>query len=864
MKYSVLLLVLVVLSAGTSYAQRGNRKGHQMAPPPSSWKIPAAPVVSPKNAPKGFAVEEGFRIELVAAEPMIHDPVALAFDGNGRIWVAEMLGYMPDIEGKTESKTYGRISVLEDTDDDGAIDRHTVFLEKVLLPRALALVDAGSALLFSDNASLYEVEIKIDDEGKITPGKQTLVDKDYAKGGNPEHKSNGLLHGLDNWIYSAASSVRFRKIDGKWVKEKTDRRGQWGIDQDDYGHLFTNTNSNFVSGEDVPPNVKVDNPNHRFRSKGTFRMKDQKVWPSRINPGVNRGYMEATLDEKGFLRGPTAASGLAVYRGDQFPGEYYGNLFLNEPSGNFVKRAVMQENESGFREVNSAYEGKEFFTSTDERSRIVNCYTAPDGTLYLVDFYRGILQHAVYMTSFLREQVEERELQFPVGLGRIWRIAHDGGRERGPMPKMQNESGIELVAHLGHRNGWWRNTAQRLIVERGADEKTIGALRSMVTKPINHLALIHAMWALEGLGEFNQHCVRAGLKSKHPRGVAETIRVAGESLAHSQDEKEIVLEILQKQIGNKNIFVQRSLAASLGHFGVSAHSSIAVLLAKYPNDELLTDLVMSGISGDELVLFQKTPEGHLIRTSLIEAVVRSGDFEKITRLMGIVSKAADYRSLSKVLAENRRTDDVVKLLTVINSPSVNAQMYRAVVVGLLDAGKNPKFKPMPLKERHPIFKKPGMNNLAGLFVIGNVKKVVYLKTEADKKQFKLGETHYQKICLPCHQVHGKGQAFLAPPIVGSDWTMGPKKRLIALTMDGAQGPIKVLGKIYKAPDIQPLMPGLRANPELNDEQLAAILTYVRNAWGNGASPVSASEVKKYRESTELRAPYSPEELMKIR
>ena len=184
------------------------------------------------------------------------------------------------------------------------------------------------------------------------------------------------------------------------------------------------------------------------------------MWPSRINPGVNRGYMESTLDEDGYLRGPTAVSGLAVYRGDQFPDDYYGSLFLNEPGGNLVKRAVMAEKEDGFREVMSAKEGEEFFTSTDERSRIVNCYTAPDGTLYLLDFYRGILQHAVYMTSFLRKQVEERELHHVPELGRIWRVIHEKGKDRRPAPNMQNESTVDFGRSFG--------TSQWLVANDGA------------------------------------------------------------------------------------------------------------------------------------------------------------------------------------------------------------------------------------------------------------------------------------------------------------------------------------------------------------------------------------------------------------
>src|SRR5690606_35594413 len=143
-----------------------------------------------------------------------------------------------------------------------------------------------------------------------------------------------------------------------------------------------------------------------------------------INPGVNRGYMEGTLDEKGYLVKPTAVSGLAFYRGDQFPKAYYVQIFVPEPGGNLVKCLTVEEGENGRRLLKSATPGREFLTSTDERSRIVNAHNAPDGSLYLVDLYRGILQHRVYMTSYLRAQVIERKLDEHIGLGRIWRVTH--------------------------------------------------------------------------------------------------------------------------------------------------------------------------------------------------------------------------------------------------------------------------------------------------------------------------------------------------------------------------------------------------------------------------------------------------------
>jgi mono/diheme cytochrome c family protein len=159
---------------------------------------------------------------------------------------------------------------------------------------------------------------------------------------------------------------------------------------------------------------------------------------------------------------------------------------------------------------------------------------------------------------------------------------------------------------------------------------------------------------------------------------------------------------------------------------------------------------------------------------------------------------------------------------------------------------------------------PTRKKLAALFKVGTGEEEVFLRTDAHRDQFKLGETHYQRICLGCHQVHGNGQQYVAPPLVGSEWVLESDKRLVAILMDGLMGPIEILGKTYTVPEIQPMMPGLRANPEFTDEQLAAIATYVRNAWGNGAPPVAVETVTNYRRSVAPRAPWTPGELLKVK
>lgn len=849
MRRIVFFFVLSATISSLAIAQRGDRKGHDMQPPPAHWKIPPAPVLTAERAIKSLAVEDGFEVELVAAEPMIHDPVALAFDGNGRIWVAEMRGYMPNIDGKGEDVENGRIVVLEDTDNDGSIDKSTVFLDKLVMPRAVALGGADKILQWANGSTLFETEINIANDGTISAGKTNASLPDYAHGGNPEHKENGFMPALDNWRYNSKSDKRYKKIDGKWVNEKTESRGQWGISQDNYGRLFTNTNSNFVTADALAPGLSIRNKNQDFTARKTTGMKDQKTYPSRINPGVNRGYIKGTLTEDGYLYKPTAASGLAVYRGDQFPSEYSNSLFLNEPGGNLVKRALLKESPEGGYEITPAYEGSEFFTSTDERSRIVNCFTAPDGTIYLVDFYRGIIQHAAYVTSYLRAQYEERALDVPVGLGRIWRVRHTKGKPRGEAPKMQQETSVELVAHLSHPNGWWRDTAQRLIVERG-DKSAVTPLRKMLATSDNHLARVHAAWTLEGLGELAAADVAAGVKSDHPWAVAETIR-ASDSFAGDKT----IFAALTPALKSKSIVVQRQLAASLGLHGEAGVKELAKLMAG-SNDQQVGALAISSASGHEAKLLAALPEKHGARRSLITTAVRAAGSES-GELAASVKFDDDFYHIAKDTAKSRNTKAVTPLLAFAGSD----KQKKKIREGMLSAAKDKKFKKMSIGSL------PGSEDAkfaAALFTTKSAKEISFLKTAQHKKQFTEGKANYARLCIACHMPDGKGQLALAPPLINSEWVSGPDNRLIAIIMDGAMGPIHVNGKKYEAPAIQPLMPGLRANPEFTDADLASVMTYIRNDWGNGAKPISAEQVKSYRDKNPIHAPFTEKELKAIK
>jgi mono/diheme cytochrome c family protein len=479
------------------------------------------------------------------------------------MWVIEMRGYMLNVAGDGESDPIGRISILTDADHDGIFEGYQVFMDGLNQPRSIAFYKNG--IIYAGHEKLYFVE-NINDQA----GKMTVIDDNYAGTGNVEHRSNGMMRGLDNWFYNAKSNARYREIDGKWVKETTDFRGQWGISQNNYGRLFYNENWFGMKADQLMPNLLARNPNFP-KSTGTatnISYRD-KIFPARINPGVNRGG-EGDLDEKGYLTAVTAACGPVVYRGDQFPQKYRDTAFFCEPSANFVRMLKVTENDGALSGMHPLVE-REFLASTDERFRPVNLFNAPDGSLFMVDLYHGIIQHKAYITPYLREHIAHRNLESNPRMGRIYRIKYKDN-PLGTTPQMLGKSAVELVPFLAHENGWWRDTAQQLIIDRG-DRSAIAPLNAMAANHSKPLGQIHALWTLEGLGAVNPTAITSALASNDPHVLEMAIRLT-EKLLPAETEK--LLPRFTELAQGPELVILRQLTATLG----SVPSDNALLLLK--------------------------------------------------------------------------------------------------------------------------------------------------------------------------------------------------------------------------------------------------------------------------------------------
>jgi mono/diheme cytochrome c family protein/glucose/arabinose dehydrogenase len=838
-------LLTLPLAATALLAQNGDRAGEVQAERVAPGQIPPAPLLSPAEQITTFRLPPGFAVELVAAEPLVQSPVAIQFDPQGRLWVVEMTGYMPNTEGTGETEPTGNIVRLDDTDGDGRMDRRTVFLDRLVMPRALMLT--GDGLLFSEPPKLWFAR---DTDGDGRADERHLIAENYAtqndpvKGAksNPEHASNGLLWALDNWVYSANHDVRFRWNGSptNWLSEPTIMRGQWGIAQDDTGRLFYNSNEDSLRGDFVPAHYLTRNPNLRQAFGANAQVaRDQRVWPGRVNPGVNRGYQPKTLNAEGRLANYTAACSPFIYRGDQFPEEFRGDAFVCEPSGNFIRRNRLIDDDSVLISTN-AYDQAEFLTSTDERFRPVSLQGGPDGALYVVDFARGLIQHRIYLTSYLRKQIESRNLQAPTDRGRIYRVVHTrtAPARRDALPANPNTQ--QLIARLSHANGFWRDTAQRLLVER-ADTAATEPLRKATrsdTQP-DWAGRLHALWTLEGLGRLDADTVRAAWDDTDVRVRRATIRLTERLLAGP--DRIATLDFVFQRAGFVREPEQIQFLLTLGEFGVPhADTLMKILLMNGPASPLRFDAAISGLRGRELAFLQ---------SMLADPLCGPGK----------ESHAPLFAKLARCVATERDSENIAGVWKLA-ADRPQADWQQLAMLDGFAALLPPPAKDKPVVPPRPIPLPVEPAGLARMRALTNAEVTARLDrldalftwpgkpgapvpvrplTETELAAFTRGKEVYTTVCAACHQPHGNGQEGLAPPLVDSEWTLGSDQRLIRIVLHGLRDAITVRGVKY---DLN--MPALAE--ALCDEQIADSLTYIRRAWGHSAEPVTAAQVRDVR------------------
>lgn len=540
-----------------------------------------------------YVLEEGFSLEVVASEPHLIAPVAIDFDDKGRIWVVEMPGYMNDMRGTGETEPIGSIKILEDLDEDGVIDHTKVFLDSLIMPRALAHVYGG--LLYAEPPNLWFAEIEDD-----KPVRKVLVDSIYAAEGNPEHQPNGLLLNIDNWIYNAKSNFRYRRVDGVWKKEPTTFRGQWGISKDDFGRLYYNDNSRQLLGDHVLPNRLIRN-RYFTPNQGVAQMltKDQRVYPLHAT-SVNRGYAEGVLNKDSILVNATAACSPLVYRGGQFSEEYQGNAFVCIPEGNLIKRNILSFRGDSTL-AKQAYQGREFLASTDEGFRPVNLNNGPDGSLFIVDMHRGMIGHHAYLSPYLREKVKGNRLDTLTNFGRILKVNKVGAILQTNID-LQAANNQELVSGLSHVNGWIRDRAQQQLIFRKAVE-VADDLKKLALDHENTSARIHALYTLEGLNELSVDVLTDVLTSNNSDVVAHGIVLLEGFAAKSHSEEVSVLfdQLAQREDTQTDLYLLSTLGEWMAIDPQKFYPLFTQILNRQQGKPIFREAALSGLPENTFV-----------------------------------------------------------------------------------------------------------------------------------------------------------------------------------------------------------------------------------------------------------------------
>ena len=798
-------------------------------------EIPPAPVRSPEEELATFKLAPGYRIELVAAEPLVHNPIFFEFDPDGRLWAVEYQGYMRDLAGTGEGDPICRIVVLEDVDGDGRSDKSTVFLDHMVMPRSFAFVKGG--VLVQEPPTLWFCE---DTDGDLRCDRKTAVGT-MGVAGNPQHTANGLRYGIDNWLHNADWPRRCRWRDGKLIEEETIQRGQFGLTFDEAGRFLTCYENKALHGDLIPAASLLRNRNLQtvFQRGGGDRSafgvnvdlaaRAQEVFPIRVTPAITLGALE--LRDDGRLRTYTIASGICCYDGHQFTDDARGNVFVPESGGHLLGRLVLP---GGIAPQAARFypPGQEFLASTDERFRPVNARVGPDGALYIADLYHGIIEHAIFMVPWLAKQIQERHLEEGNDLGRIWRVVAENRPIDRTAPKLSGASSAGLVGALAHPNGWHRLTAQRLLVERH-DAEAIPALREAARRG-NASAQLHSLYTLDGLDALDLDTRLAAMASADGRVRAAAIRLC------ERDSSPEARAALARHASDPDEAVRLQLVLTLGAFhDPQAEALMAAMLAR-ENHPLLFTAALSGLEGREAEFLAAWLREH-------------GDAPSSSAVITLAARC--------LLAEGRPARVAALLDTLAQTPADHTRQRDALLTAFADAHPT---QPIPL---------PGEPRALTALLANPDRKVADSArralggftwpgadadrsstpgapalTQAHQQLVDGGRETFATLCAACHQPHGTGNPGVAPPLAGSDWVADAPERLIRIVLHGLYGPIDVNGQRWNLH-----MPGFGALNTLTDKRIAGVLSYVRRAWGNGAAPVEPDLVAAIRKETAGRA-----------
>jgi putative membrane-bound dehydrogenase-like protein len=626
-----------------------------------SDELPRIAPREPAEALQAIKLRPGFRVELVAAEPLIRSPVALDFDEDGRLFVAEYPEYNQYANPKFTG--HGCIKMLEDTDGDGRFDRATVYADGLDSPVAVACHDGG---VFA--GVVPDILYLKDTDGDGRADVRRAVFTGFGRDAAGEAMMNSFRWGLDNRFHVSTSlgggSVRRAdRKDGPPVNvrgqnflfdprtgafETSSGGGQHGMGMDDWGRTFVCENSNPIHFLFYDARYLARNPYVQAPAPAVNIAPDGKYTKlMRISPNEPWRVLRTRLRTQGLVPGSdeggkpsgffTGATGVTVYRGDAWPEEYRGSVLVGEVANNLVYRARLEPKGVGFL-AHRADTGAEFLASSDNWFRPVQLANGPDGCLYVIDMCRELIEGAAFLPPTI---LKHMDVAGGIDRGRIWRIVPENFKRPKP-PRLGKASTAELVALLEHPNGWHRDTAARLLYQR-QDRAAVAPLKELAGGSKSSLGRLHALYALQGMNALEAAQLLKALDDADPRVREHAVR-----LAERFESSPSVRAKLEPLTDDPDPRVRYQLAFSLGSVGGAMPSRALVKLAfRDAADPWVRLAVLSSLD---------TRGGEVFRRLLAEKAFRGTEHGRVLLgalavQIGAANRAGDVAAVVKAVEE---------------------------------------------------------------------------------------------------------------------------------------------------------------------------------------------------------------------
>lgn len=592
-----------------------------------SGELPRIKPTEPADALATFELRPGFRIEQVAAEPLVTDPVAVAFDEDGRLYVVEMRGYSEDPDDNL-----GRVRLLEDTDGDGRFDKSTVFADGLSWPTAIACSRGGVYI-----GAAPDIIYCKDTDGDRKADVRRKVYTGFGRG-NVQGLLNTFKWGLDNRIHGATSSsgadvrpaedpdakplsLHGRDFAFDPLSERIEAESggaQHGLSFDMWGRKFVCSNSDHIQQVMFLDRYVARNPYLAAPgSRRSIASDGPQAEVYRISPVEPWRIVRTRLRVQSIVKGPvegggraagyfTGSTGVTIYRGNAWPEEFVGNAIIGDVGSNIVHRKVIATDGIQFRADRSEPE-VEFIASKDIWFRPVQFANAPDGALYIVDMYREVIEHPLSLPEIIKKHLD---LTSGRDRGRIYRVVPDGFQQPS-IPRLGEADTNQLVATLAHPNGWHRETAARLLYER-QDLAAIKPLRALATGSASPVGRVHALYALDGLNALTPEVILTGLRAEHPRLREHAVRLAERVAGDSAD----VRAKLYSMVDDPDVRVRYQLAFTLGEIDAPGRNPALIEIARRDAaDPWIRLAIQSSLSEGAGEVFGRLAADHEFRAS---------------------------------------------------------------------------------------------------------------------------------------------------------------------------------------------------------------------------------------------------------